>query len=61
MKPDQDSAPEQQSEKPKPTEGQAAPLVTDLLPLLRLLTREPPKRHDFKTCLLCKQYGIDRI
>jgi hypothetical protein len=32
-----------------------------LLALLRLLTREPPPSHDFKTCPVCKQYGITKI
>ena len=32
-----------------------------LLPLLRLLTREPPLGHDFKTCPVCKRYGIKQI
>jgi len=35
--------------------------LRDLLPLFRLLMREPPQGHDFKTCPLCKRHGIDRI
>jgi len=33
----------------------------ELLALLRLLTREPPRDHDFKTCPICKRYGITTI
>jgi hypothetical protein len=32
-----------------------------LLALLRLLMREPPPGHDFKTCPICKRYGITEI
>lgn len=32
-----------------------------LLALLRLLMREPPPDHDFKTCLICKRHGITEI
>ncbi len=32
-----------------------------LLALLRLLTREPQPGHDFKTCAICKRYGITQI
>jgi hypothetical protein len=33
----------------------------DLVALFRLLLREPPADHDFKTCPLCKRYGITSI
>lgn len=33
----------------------------ELVALLRLLTREPPPGHDFKTCPICKRYGITGI
>ena len=47
----------------QPTASDEKPLLTaaELLPLFRLLTKEPPKGHDFKTCPLCRQFGIDRI
>jgi hypothetical protein len=32
-----------------------------LLALFRLLSREPPADHDFKTCETCKKYGITGI
>ena len=32
-----------------------------LLALLRLLMREPPPGHDFKTCPICRRYGITEI
>jgi hypothetical protein len=35
--------------------------LDSLLPLFRLLVREPPKDHDFKTCPICKRYGISEI
>lgn len=33
----------------------------DLVALFRLLLREPPPDHDFKTCPICKRYGITHI
>ena len=33
----------------------------ELLALFRLLVREPPTDHDFRTCPICKQYGITGI
>jgi len=33
----------------------------DLIALFRLLLREPPPDHDFKTCPICKRYGITHI
>jgi hypothetical protein len=32
-----------------------------LLALFRLLVREPPRDHDFRTCPICKRYGITKI
>ena len=32
-----------------------------LLGLLGLLTREPPKDHDFKTCPICQYYEIEKL
>jgi hypothetical protein len=50
------------SKRQKLADKEKPPLTAaELLPLFRLLTREPPKGHDFKTCPLCKEYGIDRI
>lgn len=33
----------------------------ELIALFRLLMREPPADHDFRTCPICKRYGITRI
>jgi hypothetical protein len=33
----------------------------DVLALFRLLMREPPTDHDFKSCPICKRYGITAI
>lgn len=33
----------------------------EILALFRLLTREPPPGHDFKTCPICKNYGVTEI
>ena len=33
----------------------------DLILLFRLLTRQPPADHDFRTCPICKRYGITEI
>jgi hypothetical protein len=32
--------------------------IQRLLPLFRLLMREPPEGHDFATCPVCKRHGI---
>jgi hypothetical protein len=32
--------------------------IQRLLPLFRLLVREPPEGHDFATCPVCKRHGI---
>jgi hypothetical protein len=32
--------------------------IQQLLPLFRLLVREPPEGHDFATCPVCKRHGI---
>jgi hypothetical protein len=34
---------------------------SEILALFRLLVREPPPGHDFKTCPDCKRYGITGI
>ena len=47
---------DQTSKLPESERGSGA-----LLALLRLLTREPPAGHDFKTCPVCKRYGITEI
>ncbi len=60
--PDHDEArttPKAQTEKAQNTpqiNGQA-----ELIALFRLLMREPPPDHDFRTCPICKRYGITRI
>jgi hypothetical protein len=33
----------------------------DLLPLFRLLARQPPRDHDFRTCPICNRHGIKGI
>lgn len=33
----------------------------ELLTLLRLLVREPPPDHDFRTCPICMRHGIRSI
>jgi hypothetical protein len=49
-----------ESEK-EPNKGEQFASAQDLLLLFRLLMKEPPQGHDFKTCPTCKRYGIDRI
>ena len=34
---------------------------SDLIVLLRLLTKQPPREHDFRTCAICKRYGLTKI
>jgi len=45
----------------KPMDPTSAVLPSELLALFRLLAREPPSDHDFKTCVVCKRYGISHI
>jgi hypothetical protein len=33
----------------------------DLVPLFRLLTRQPPADHDFRTCPICRRHRIIEI
>jgi hypothetical protein len=33
----------------------------DLVPLFRLLMRQPPANHDCHSCAICKRYGITEI
>jgi len=44
---------------PRPPEPK--PARADLVTLFRLLLREPPAEHDFRTCPICKRYGIKKI
>jgi hypothetical protein len=41
--------------------SEGEPVSRELVALLRLLTREPPPGHDFKTCPICKRFGITKI
>jgi hypothetical protein len=49
----------------KPTEDVATAenptASTEIIALLRLLTKQPPREHDFRTCAICKRYGITEI
>ena len=42
-----------------PAEGQFD--QASLIALFRFLTRQPPPGHDFKSCPICKRYGITNI
>jgi hypothetical protein len=33
----------------------------EVILLFRLLMRQPPANHDFRTCPICKRYGITEI
>lgn len=35
--------------------------VHDILPLIYILLKNPPPDHDFKTCPICKEYGITEL
>lgn len=35
--------------------------VRDLLPLMRILLKNPPPDHDVKTCPICKEHGITEL
>ena len=59
MKPTQENLPGKKKCEKELKQEEHAP--SDLLPLFRLLMKEPPQGHDFKTCAVCKQYGIDPI
>jgi len=43
------------------TPAQKEPIPTELISLFRILLRKPPQGHDFKTCPVCKKYGITKI
>ena len=40
------------------TPGRKEPIPAELIPLFRVLVRKTPQGHDFKTCPVCKKYGI---
>jgi len=46
------------SESNRPTDER---FRSELIPLLQLLARQPPPDHDFRTCPICKRYGITKI
>jgi len=33
----------------------------DVIPLFRLLMKQPPADHDIRTCPICTRYGITEI
>jgi len=41
--------------------AQKEPIPAELIPLFRVLLRKTPQGHDFKTCPVCKKYGITEI
>lgn len=49
------------TEQPHKDSNERDASLRNILPFFRLLMREPPREHDFKTCPTCKRYGIDRI
>jgi len=61
MTPPHDNSPANKKCEREPIEKGQAYSAPELLPLFRLLMKDPPQGHDFKTCAACKQYGIDRI
>jgi hypothetical protein len=46
---------------PEPDDRQKDAERPELVALFRLLMREPPADHDFRTCPICKRHGISRI
>jgi len=61
MTPPHDNSPANKECEKEPKQEETVPSAPELLPLFRLLMKEPPQEHDFKACAVCKQYGIDRI
>jgi len=43
------------------TPAQKERIPAEIIPLFRVLLRKPPQSHDFKTCPVCKKYGITEI
>ena len=41
--------------------AQKEPIPAELISLFRILLKKPPQGHDFKTCPVCKKYGIAEI
>lgn len=39
----------------------AAGVRPEVMALIRMLLREPPKGHDISNCPICKRYGITTI
>jgi len=61
MRPTQESFPGKEGREKELKQEEHVHSAPDLLPLFRLLMREPAQGHDFKTCPICTRYGIDRI
>jgi hypothetical protein len=55
----EEGKPQRENGQPESPDQQGEPGA--LLALLRLLTREPSPGHDFKTCPVCKNFGIKKI
>ena len=45
----------------KEQEGAQKIRRAELLALFRILVKEPPPGHDFRTCPICKEFGITSI
>jgi len=35
--------------------------ASDILPLFRILLKNPPPEHDCKACPICRKYGITEL
>jgi len=51
----------QEEQTPNPEHVKKECRRADLLPLVRLLVRQPPKEHDFRTCPICRRCNITEI
>lgn len=64
MMADQQASAHHDHANPGPNKGkEAAHKIrrAELLALFRILMEEPPPDHDFRTCPICKEFGITSI
>jgi len=64
MMSDQDTSASSDQIKPKSQDKKETAQTirrAELLALFRILMKEPPPDHDFRTCPICKEFGITSI
>jgi hypothetical protein len=61
LAPHSEKASQQERKDNLPREPDVSEIRPELVALIRMLLREPPADHDFKTCPICEGYGITSI